>query len=72
MRESQEFGDHLTKTYQSPPMIQKTPTKLRKVETGRFWSGHFLVVSPRRFFFRAATSWILGRASSQGTDGSKS
>ena len=44
----------------------------REVETGRFWSGHFLVVSSQRFFFRAATSWILGRASSQETDGSKS
>ena len=62
----------LTKPYESPTIVQKTATKHRKVETGRFGSGHFLVVSPQRFFFRDATRWILGRASSQGTDGSKS
>ena len=62
----------LTETCWCPPMVQKTAKKHRKVETGRFSSGHFLVVSSQRFFFRAATSWILGRASSQETDGSKS
>ena len=62
----------LTETCWCPPMVQKTAKKHREVETGRFSSGHFLVVSPQRFFFRAATSWILGRASSQETDGSKS
>ena len=62
----------LTETYWCPPMVQKTAKKHRKVGTGRFSSGHFLVVSKQRFFFRAATSWILGRANSQETDGSKS
>ena len=50
----------LTKTSGSPPVVQKTATKHRKIETGRFWSGSFLAVSTQRFFFRAATSWILG------------
>ena len=36
----------LTETCWCPPMVQMTAKKHRKVETGRFSSGHFLVVSP--------------------------
>ena len=61
-----------TKTYWSPPMVQKRATKHRKAETGRFCGGHLLVVSSRQFFFRAATCSILGKACSQETNGSKS
>ena len=35
----------LTETCWCPPMVQKTAKKHRKVGTGRFSSGHFLVVS---------------------------
>ena len=61
----------LTKTYRSPPMVRETAKEHGKPETGRFWCGYLLAVSSQRFFFRAATSWILGRVSSQETDGSK-
>ena len=54
----------LTETCWCPPMVQKTAKKHRKVETGRFSSGHFLVVSSQRFLGgqvpkkqTVATSW---------------